>query len=244
MGFVLPRIMGHRGVAGETPENTLVSLKRAAEVGLTWVEFDAMLTGDDVPVLFHDDTLQRTTGAAGRMADTDIGALEALEAGAWFDPCFDGEPLPRLVAAVATLFDLGLRANIEIKPSRGRDRITAERVMATLNACWPADGPPPLMSSFSVACVEVAQAMRPDWPRALVTDVPAPFPAERLVQLGCVSYHCNHKRITAEVVAEAKAAGYGLACFTVNEPEDAERLIAMGVDCLITDHPRRLKAFR
>ena len=57
--FQLPRIMGHRGAAGVAPENTLVSLRIAAKQGARWVEFDAMLSGDGVPVLFHDDNLKR-----------------------------------------------------------------------------------------------------------------------------------------------------------------------------------------
>ena len=53
--------MGHRGAAAVAPENTLVSLRQAGEMGATWVEFDVMLTGDDRPVLFHDDSLARIT---------------------------------------------------------------------------------------------------------------------------------------------------------------------------------------
>ena len=60
----LPLVMGHRGALAHAPENTLASLARAADEGADWVEFDVMLTVDDVPVLFHDDKLARTTGTA------------------------------------------------------------------------------------------------------------------------------------------------------------------------------------
>ena len=238
--FALPRVMGHRGAAAVAPENTLISIRRAAEAGATWVEVDSMLTGDDIAVLFHDDLLARTTGAAGLLAETEFEALHALEVGRWFGRDFAGEPLPSLEAAVALVGELGIRANFEIKPSEGRDRITAERVVNTLEACWPAEGPPPMISSFKSDCLEIAQARRPDWPRAFITLHPEPAQLQTLARLGCVSYHCYHKRLTPETADAVKGAGYALACFTVNEPEDAARLYAMGVDCMITDDPKTL----
>ena len=96
----LPRIMGHRGAAGRAPENTLAGLRAAADMGATWVEFDVMLSGDGVPVLFHDDNLKRTTGRNAHMAETPFADLAALEAGAWFAPAFAGEPIPALEAAL------------------------------------------------------------------------------------------------------------------------------------------------
>src|SRR3546814_2765751 len=80
----LPRVMGHRGAKALAPENTLSSMKAAAEAGATWVEFDVMLTGDGEPVLFHDDTLQRTTGIAGEMARTTFATVRGLDASLGF----------------------------------------------------------------------------------------------------------------------------------------------------------------
>jgi glycerophosphoryl diester phosphodiesterase len=235
-----PRVMGHRGAAAEAPENTLVSIRHAADCGLAWVEFDTMLTGDDVPVLFHDDALARTTGAPGLMAETSFAELDGLDAGAWFGPGFAGEPVPSLEAAVGLVFELGLRANIEIKPSQGRETITAERVMETLFACWPAEGPPPLVSSFKIECLKIAQEMRPDWPRAFISRQPQKSWRAPLKAAACVGFHCYHKRLSAKTAGEVKAAGYALACFTVNEAARAKSLFDMGVDCVVSDDPRAL----
>ena len=68
MDLTFPRFMGHRGAAGLAPENTLASIRKAADQGAPWVEFDVMLTGDGVPVLFHDDSLKRLTGLDVLMA--------------------------------------------------------------------------------------------------------------------------------------------------------------------------------
>src|SRR3546814_10832461 len=124
----LPRVMGHRGAKGLAPENTLASMKAAAEAGATWVEFDVMLTGDGEPVLFHDDTLQRTTGIAGELARTPFATVRGLDASLRFSPrygrlggpAFAGRPdcrAPSLEAAPACMLDLGLTPSVELKPT-------------------------------------------------------------------------------------------------------------------------------
>ena len=77
--FRLPPVMGHRGAAAHAPENTLASIRRAAEVGARWVEFDVMQTGDGVPVLFHDDSLERITGDPGPTAETPHAHIATLD---------------------------------------------------------------------------------------------------------------------------------------------------------------------
>ena len=239
----LPLVMGHRGALAHAPENTLASLARAADEGADWVEFDVMLTGDDVPVLFHDDKLARTTGQDGLMAETDFEALRGLEAGSWFDPSFAGEPIPSLEEAVAFLIRRGLRANIEIKPSEGRAVETAEVTMATLSRIWPQDAPLPMISAFEPECLDIARRAQPDWPRALVALELAPNWADTVVAaLDCTSFHLYHKVMTEAAAREIKEAGLLLACFTVNEADLARRLRAWGVDCAITDCPREILA--
>ena len=79
-----PRLIGHRGAAALAPENTLASIRAAAEAGVQWIEFDAKLAGDGVPVLMHDETLDRTTTGSGPVAALGSRDLAALDAGAWF----------------------------------------------------------------------------------------------------------------------------------------------------------------
>ena len=239
--IALPRIMGHRGVAALAPENTLAGLRSAARLGLSWVEFDVMLTRDAVPVLFHDKTLRRTTGRPGRMAETDYAAVKDLDAGAWFHPDFAGAGVPSLEQAVEVLLAEGLRPNVEIKPTPGRDVETVERAVPLLRALWPADRPPPLLSSYSVMSVAAARALAPDWPRALVADtVPADWRA-RLEALGCACFHIHHLRGREKLVREIHRAGCAVSCFTVNRKRRAQALLDRGVDCLITDDPGPLE---
>ncbi len=233
----LPLVMGHRGAAALAPENTLAGIRRAAASGARWVEVDVMLTADDVPVLFHDDKLDRTTGRSGLMAQAPYEAVRGLDAGSWFDRKFSTERVPSLVTACELLLELGLGANIEIKPSKGREVETAEATLAELSRCWPAAAPAPLISSFHRECLEIARRLQPAWPRGFITlRVPRSW-RSLLADLDCASFHVYWKRLSAAQARRIKAAGYALACFTVNDAALALRLRNWGVDCMISDDP-------
>lgn len=98
-----PWILGHRGSPREAPENTLVSLRRAIELGLDGVEYDVRACATGEPFLIHDETLDRTTDARGPVAELTLPELAAVDAGGWFHKRFAGEPLPLLEEAL----DLG-----------------------------------------------------------------------------------------------------------------------------------------
>ena len=236
----LPAIMGHRGALALAPENTLASLRAAVEAGASWVEFDVMLTGDDLPVLFHDDCLKRTTGLDADMAETPYVRLQDLEAGAWFGPAFAGEAIPTLEAALLLLAELGAHPNVELKPTRGRDVETAVATLRVLEKTWPADRALPFVSSFSRMSLAAVRALRPDLPCGFIAwEAPDDWRAV-LQALRCTSFHVNEAYLSIGLAEEIKAAGYQLAAYTVNDPARARELRAWSVDSLITDRPDRL----
>jgi len=95
-----PWILGHRGSPAEAPENTLVSLRRAIDLGLDGVEYDLHACASGEPVLIHDETLDRTTDAHGPVALLTLPELAGIDAGSWFHRRFAGEPLPLLEEAL------------------------------------------------------------------------------------------------------------------------------------------------
>ena len=95
-----PWILGHRGAPREAPENTLVSLERALDLGLDGVEYDVHACASGEPVLIHDDTLERTTTGRGAISLLTLPELAGIDAGSWFDKRFTGEPLPLLEEAL------------------------------------------------------------------------------------------------------------------------------------------------
>jgi glycerophosphoryl diester phosphodiesterase len=233
----LAGVIGHRGAAACAPENTLAGLRKSRELGALWVEFDVMLTQDGVPVLIHDETLERTTSGRGRVKDHTLAEIKALDAGAWFAPAFTGEPVPTLAEAVRLLLQLGLGANVEIKPARGEAAATGAAVAESLRRLWPKDGPPLLVSSFAREALAAAQRAAPAIPRGLLAKNPPDDWQEALPALGCATLHLDHARTSLAALHLLAEAGVPVLLYTVNTAERARELLAAGAVAVFTDAP-------
>lgn len=230
-----PRIIGHRGGGTLAPENTLAGIRKAASLGFGGVEFDVMLSADKIAVLIHDETLERTTDGRGSVAATPYAKLDGLDAGSWFSPAYRGERVPTLEQAAKTCIELGLWANVEIKPAGGFERETASVVAGLVAKWWAGASNKPLLSSFHEACLEVARASAPEFERGYLTDRIERNWRESVQRLGCVSVHCNSEHLTEAQAHDVKRSGYGLLCYTVNDKDIARRLLSWGVDAIFTD---------
>jgi glycerophosphoryl diester phosphodiesterase len=236
-----PRIIAHRGGGTVAPENTLVALRVAASMGFGGVEIDVKLARYGVPVLMHDDTLDRTTDGTGPVADRDGAELRSLDAGLWFGNEFVGERVPTFDAASALCKALGLWANIEIKPDRENPDDTGRIVAGLAAHLWKDASPAPLLSSFSEAALAAARREAPDLPRALlVEEIPADW-RTRVEGLGCRALHCRHDSLTRPLVEALHEAGLGVLAYTVNDPGHAIALFDMGVDAIVTDELRDVR---
>jgi glycerophosphoryl diester phosphodiesterase len=228
MSWPYPRIVAHRGGGALAPENTLGAIRLGASLGFRGVEFDVMLASDSTPVLIHDETLERTTGVRGEVAATPYASLAKLDAG-------KGERIPRFDEAAELCRSLGVWANVEIKPALGYERATGEAVARMARDLWRGAAQAPVLSSFSITALEAAGATEPQAKLGyLVDEIPEDW-QKVMRRLGCISLHCNQKKLTRERAQEVRAAGYGLLCWTVNDAAVARRLLGWGVDCLVTD---------
>jgi glycerophosphoryl diester phosphodiesterase len=230
---IYPRIIAHRCGGALAPENTLAGLRLAARLGCGGVEFDAMLAADGVPVLMHDETLERTTSGSGRVAAMDSAGLARLDAGSRHHPGFAAEPVPTLVEALRLCAALGLWANVEIKPAAGQEAETGQAVARHAAA---ATGKV-LLSSFSAVALRAAADAAVQLPRAMLFEaIPADW-RERLMETGSRALHSSAGALTTEALQAVRDAGLPLACYTVNRRDEAERLFAVGVSAVFTDRP-------
>ncbi|MBB4264500.1 glycerophosphodiester phosphodiesterase [Roseospira visakhapatnamensis] len=236
----VPAVIAHRGASASAPENTLAAFRRAAELGARWVEFDVTLTADGRPVVIHDDTLERTTDGAGRVAETTLAALADLDAGTWFAPDFAGELVPTLEEVLDLLADMGLGANMELKPAPGRDTDTAVVALDVARAMWPAAAPPLLVSSFSRPALRVARDVTPQWPRGLLLGALTDDWRSEAEAADVWAVHADADVIRARDVAEVLDAGYRVMVYTVNDPGRAANLWDWGVHGIFTDRPEVL----
>jgi glycerophosphoryl diester phosphodiesterase len=229
-----PRIIAHRGGGTLAPENTLAALRCGLSHGFHAVEFDVMLSKDGIPVLMHDPAFGRTVRGRGKVCETTAQQLTAMDAGSWFDPRFAGEPVPLFAQVIEFCAQHQIWMNVEIKPAPGFEEETG-RAAALLLKQHPAALPLPLFSSFSVEALRAAKEAAPEIPRGcLIDSIPRNWQA-RLEALGAVALHTNHRHLSEKQARAVKDAGYGLFCYTVNDPARARQILSWGVDAFCTD---------
>ncbi len=236
-----PRWLAHRGAGEFAPENTLTAFRMGAGFGFRAFECDVKLSRDGEAFLLHDDTLERTTDGQGSPGDLDWAALARLDAGSWHSLPYAAEPLPRFAQVAAFCRANGCALNVEIKPCPGDEARTGAVVAREAARLWAGAEVPPLLSSFQPEVLAAACDAAPALPRALLLDelwVGWPEAAE---QLGVVAVITNYLLMDRALIERLHARGWRALVYTVNDAAVAERLIADGIDGLITD---RVDLFR
>lgn len=238
---VLPRVIGHRGAAAHAPENTLAGFACAVRLGVRWVELDVQLTADGVPVVFHDDLLDRTSDGHGLLVETPLDELRHLDAGGWFAERFAGERIPTLEDVLTFLAREGVGLCLEVKADETRGGATARSALAAVARCWPAEGLPLIVSSFARSAVEAAAEAAPHRPRGLLVEGLPPDWREVARRLGCSSLHVDQAVVDEMTVRAVKEDGLALLAYTVNDRLRAEQLWGWGADALFSDCPEQLQ---
>ena len=230
-----PLWVAHRGAGKLAPENTLAAFRVGAGHGYRAFECDVKLSADGVLFLLHDATLERTTSGQGTAGAQDWSALSLLDAGGWHGRAFAGEPLPSLNGIAAYCQRNGFALNIEIKPTPGFETPTGRAVGLEATRLWAGQAMPPLLSSFSPEALQGALDTAPHLPRALLLDSLREGWLEQAQALGCVAVVTAFSLMDAKLIAQLHGAGLRALVYTVNDAHEAQRLVALGIDGIITD---------
>jgi len=236
----LPLWIAHRGAGKLAPENTLAAFRVGASHGYRAFECDVKLSADGVPFLMHDATLDRTTPASGMAGERDWAELSRIDAGGWHSSTYAGEPIPSLELVARYVQRNGFALNIEVKPTPGFEHTTGHAVGAACLRLWQEIAAPPLLSSFRPDALQGARDAAPGLPRALLVDTLWQGWFEIVQSLECVAVVTNHKLMDAALIAQVHGAGLRALCYTVNDPDEARRLVVLGIDGIVTDAVDRL----
>lgn len=234
------KLIAHRGAAAVAPENTLLALVKAKELGATWVQADVRLTLDGEAIIFHDATLDRCTNGRGLVRKTPYAVIAGLDAGSWFGAKYTGEKVPTLDQwlQVAAAQKVGIVLNLHANWFAARRLV--DHVISSVSRHWRSHLPLPLIASESVSCLRRMAAQQLGWNLAYV------MPEERrgwkkvVSQYPCSAVHLDHQFISDRWVHELKKQKLHIAAYTVNDPDRAQQLFDWGIDSVLTDDPRLL----
>jgi glycerophosphoryl diester phosphodiesterase len=225
-------IWAHRGASARAPENTLAAFREAEAAGADGLELDVHLSRDGVPVVIHDDTVDRTTDGSGAVGALTFREIRSLDAGCWFGRQFAGEPLPTL-EEVFRHAGKRLRLNVEIK--------TAAAGIAVLALMKRYPRNPVLVSSFDHDLLTALRREEAGLSIGFLTDASDwQWDLEKAAVLGAESFHPREDLVDAEVVLACRARRLTVYPWTVDEPQRLAALYRFGVDGVFCNDPERV----
>ncbi len=222
-------LWAHRGASRQAPENTLAAFMLAEEQGADGIELDVHLSRDGVPVVIHDETLERTTDGHGPVSKRSAVELRRLDAGGWFAPAYRGEPIPTLEAVLDWAGDR-LRLNIEIK--------SAAAGRAVLELLRPRPDCRVLVSSFDHRLLARLREMAADLPLGFLSESRLwRGGLRRAITAGAESFNPREDRISPAMLSACQSAGLAVYPWTVDDPKRLLFLARRGVSGLFTNDP-------
>ncbi len=259
--------IAHRGASSLAPENTLSAAQQAIALGADMWETDVTLTRDGFPIIFHDDTPERTTNirqvlphkARWPVHRLSLDELRHLDYGSWF---LEQDPFGQVAAGMippevqtgfrgATLLTLEealdftrahhWRVNLELKDlgKSAWSDVLIGRVIRAIKKARMVDSV--LISSFNPLYLERIRAVSRSVQTALLIETPVYNPADLLRRLGAQAYHPDARLINPELVADLRAHGFEVNIWTINNVEEMKSFIQAGVSGIITDFPQTLR---
>ena len=232
------RVWAHRGGSSASPENTAASDEVARRARAEWIENDVQPTKDGVPVILHDDTVDRTTDGTGAVRSLTAAQVAALDAGSWFAPAFTGQRVPTLAAQLDGLKTRGGNLLLEVKGAHTRDSVA--RIVSEVRSRGMSSRV--FVQSFEPEHLRWMRELAPELPLGLLRSTLDPDPVAIAKDLGLSAYNPSDAAFQARpgIIAGLHAAGVAVNVWTVDDAARWTSLEKAGVDGIITNRSAEL----
>jgi glycerophosphoryl diester phosphodiesterase len=226
-------LWAHRGASTYSPENTMTAFKAAVQDGADGLEMDVQLSRDEVPVIIHDQTLERTTNGKGPINLRTWRQLQRLDAGRWFSEQFKEERIPCL-DEILIAFGTGIKLNLEIKTFEA-GQIVFDRLQHVPNDHI-------IISSFNYRLLEFLRSLDSKLRLAVLFGAGNWHRAIKLARdLNATAFHCADDQVCRPMIRACHQLGFVIYVWTIDDPSRAKALMRCGVDGLFTNDPGLLR---
>jgi glycerophosphoryl diester phosphodiesterase len=230
-------IIAHRGFPCQAPENTLASFQAALKQGANSVEFDLQLTADGVPIIFHDQTLERTTNGKGKVGEKTLLELSDLDTGSWFSAQFTQEKISTLAIALPVLAKFPQYLYLDVKPHCIWSDQQVEYLITLLSEYNLQKRA--VITSFNDQFLQQFRKLSPDFPIGhIVANLDSyQQQLERAVFRSDQLISSEYKLLLANpgLIAETFHHGIDIVAWTVDDQEDLQALLDLGVNRIVTN---------
>jgi len=236
----LPKLIGHRGVKDLCPENTLESITKALELGLNFVEIDVKISKDKLPILLHDDTLDRTTNGSGLAIDYDYKNIKKLDAGKFFYKKDTNIFVPKLEDVLSLCINNNGNLNIELKPNKNFEKENTYYIYELTKNINQIDI---FFSSFDMVSILEISKLYPQSTRSFLLDDFKEYNIDDLINISINNdleiCGLNIDLISVDIIKKIKKNNISITVYSdknINLPS-ANDILSLGVDSIFVDNP-------
>ncbi len=238
-----PQVIAHRGNSSQFPENTYLAFREALQIGVDYLECDVQLSKDAVPVVIHDGTFHRITKdrSPHSVNELDLEQIKAIDAGSWFDPRFADQrilTLSEFLSMPKGKTGVMLDLKEETISECGLAKIVGDAIVQSKHTI-PHIGPI-LVGSLNPGTLLCLKAYLPE--QQFIPIVGNLDHWNDFRSLRAKHYAVSEALVTREIVDELHHEGAEVWVWTVDDKTSAIHLIEMGIDGLITNHPKKMMA--
>ena len=236
----LPKLIGHRGVKDLCPENTLESILEAFDLGLSFVEIDVKISKDRVPILLHDDTLDRTTNGSGLAIDYDYENIKKLDAGKFFYKENTNIFVPKLEDILSLCINYNVNLNIELKPNKKFEKENVYQIYKIIKNINQIDI---FFSSFDMISILEISKLYPQSIRSFLLDDFKEYNIDDLISIS-INHDLkicglNIDLVTTDIIKKIKESNMAITVYSDKNINlsSANDIFSIGVDSIFVDNP-------
>ncbi len=239
------QVIAHRGASGDAPETTLAAYRLALQIGVDGIEMDVHRLRDGVIVAIHDSDVKRTTNGKGQISELTLAELKALDAGSWFNKAFPKKARPEFVGlkvpTLQEIIDLAKESSVTLYiEAKDPERYAPDFETSLLSIIRSNQVEKRArLLSFSPQSISKIKSSDPSIRTTLLISA-GKDPVGAALQVSADELAIRHDLATHSIVDTGHKNSLSISVWTVDRQADLQRMIRLGVDCIITNYPEQL----
>ena len=239
--------IAHRGFSSQAPENTSAAFDLAIENEFYYIETDVQLTADNIPVIIHDDTVDRTSNGKGKVSEKTLSDIKKLDFGSWFSPKFKDQKILTLSELLKN-YNNKIHLVLELKSQQSE---LCKQIAALIeNESWDKIAGNPMTQipgltiiSFHLEqilrSIELMPVVRHGWLVGELTDTDIDIASK----LGIQGIFPNAKLVSEHSISYAKEKGLFVAVWGIQNAEEVVMLKKIGISAVTSDWPDKIQEY-
>ncbi|MDQ0254372.1 glycerophosphoryl diester phosphodiesterase [Evansella vedderi] len=232
------KIIAHRGNKRYTPENTMAAFQSACQYPIDGIEFDLQITKDGIPIVIHDEKIDRTTNGKGFVRTFTFREIRKFDAGSWFNKSFQGEKIPSFEEVILWSKGKNITLHIELKHQKGRNNQFLHTFLEMVEDYKMIESV--VISSFNHSYITYLKELNSSLSTAFITKTPIFGAIKYASKIKADAIHIRNSYQAMRFYRTWMSKGLPVRAYNVHRIKDAMKCHRLNIDSIITNDPKKM----